>query len=438
MLKKYSLQRQLIIIFVLIAIVIITVLVPLINKNLTGVIDDQMYDTLEVAQKRYIYYNYDYGPIENANSKQIYNMKYYPDEGTLIHSNNISNSDAKILYNVFAKDLAMVIKKDKDLLHDKGTDFSGDTIYYLITKYENIYYISLVYSDYSSDLVSAFQQQVINIMYLALAIVAIVVFVWVSTLIKPLRQITKYIENIRNDKESELKIERGDEIGIVSSSLVTMKEELDKQNKIKEEMIHNISHDLKTPIALIKSYSQSVKDDVYPYGDKNSSMDVIIENAERLDNKVRSLLYLNRLDFISGENIDSEVDMKELIDHIVLQLQGMHPEIKIESDLAFVTFKGDEECWRICVENIIENAFRYVKSRIKIELKANYLEIYNDGEPIDSDDIDALFQPYEKGTKGQFGLGLSIVYKTCTMYGFKVKAINHDVGVSFIISKDSK
>lgn len=40
-------------------------------------------------------------------------------------------------------------------------------------------------------------------------------------------------------------------------------------------MIHNISHDLKTPIALIKTYGQSVKDDIYPYGDKDSSMDII-------------------------------------------------------------------------------------------------------------------------------------------------------------------
>lgn len=433
MLKRYSLQRQLIIIFGLFAIAVVIILVPLINKNLTELIDKQMYETLEMAQNRYIYY--DYVPIESTTTKQIYHMKYYPNEETLVHSSNMSNSEAKALYNVFAKDLARMINSNKSTLHDKGTDLGGETIYYLITENSDIYFISLVYSDYSTVLVSGVQQQIINIMYIALAIVGIVIFVWVSSLIKPLRQITKYIENISKDKDSELKIERSDEIGIVSSSLIAMKEEIDKQNKIKEEMIHNISHDLKTPIALIKSYSQSVKDDIYPYGDKNSSMDVIIENAERLDNKVRSLLYLNRLDFISGQNTDAEVDMKELIEHIVLQLQGMHPEIKIETDLAFVSFKGDNECWRICVENIIENAFRYVKSYIKIMLKADYLEIYNDGEPIETDDIDALFQPYEKGTKGQFGLGLSIVYKTCTMYGYNVTAVNHETGVSFIITK---
>ncbi|MFQ9072887.1 MAG: histidine kinase dimerization/phospho-acceptor domain-containing protein, partial [Faecalibacillus faecis] len=135
-------------------------------------------------------------------------------------------------------------------------------------------------------------------------------------MIKPLKQIRKYIEDIRNDEESELKINCKDEIGIVSDELIAMKEEINRQNEIKEEMIHNISHDLKTPIALIKSYSQSVKDDIYPYGDKNSSMDVIIENADRLDNKVRSLLYLNRLDFLSNESTNNNVNMEELIEHI--------------------------------------------------------------------------------------------------------------------------
>ena len=224
-------------------------------------------------------------------------------------------------------------------------------------------------------------------------------------------------------------------MGIQDRRVTNVNEEV-KSQKMKTELISNVSHDLKTPIALIKSYSQSVKDDIYPYGDKDASMDVIIENADRLDGKVKSLLYLNRLDFLSSENVNNEVDMKTLIEHITLQLQGMHPEIAIETDLAFVSFKGDEECWRICVENIIENAYRYVNSKIKITLKQNYLELYNDGESLDNENIEALFKPYEKGTKGQFGLGLSIVYKTCTMYGYNVTAVNRDVGVSFIIEKN--
>ena len=72
---------------------------------------------------------------------------------------------------------------------------------------------------------------------------------------------------------------------------------------------------------------------------------------------------------------------------------------------------------------------------IKVILKDQYLEIFNDGEPIDNSNPESLFQPYEIGHKGQFGLGLSIVYKTVTMYGYKVEAVNRVDGVSFIIHK---
>lgn len=433
MLKKLSLQRQLIVLFSIIALLVLMILVPLVNNNLTNVIDKQMFQTLETAQRGYI--DYDYNPVEKSSDRQIYHLKYDVKNNLIIPSANMTYNEAKKLSYVFGNYLSDMIETDKEKLQKK-VEYEGTTIYFQIAKKDvSTYIVSLVYSDYSDSLIFAIRQQIINILYIAFIIIAAVIFLWVSSLIKPLKQIRKYIEDIRNDKQSELKINRSDEIGIVSDELVAMKEEIDRQNKIKEEMIHNISHDLKTPIALIKSYSQSVKDDIYPYGDKDSSMDVIIENADRLENKVRSLLYLNRLDFLSNENTDKQVNMKELIEHISIQLQGMHPEIEIATSLQNVYFKGDEECWRICVENIIENAYRYVNKKIKITLKNDYLEIYNDGEPIDNDNIDALFKPYEKGTKGQFGLGLSIVYKTCTMYGYDVKAVNQEVGVSFIIKK---
>ena len=154
-----------------------------------------------------------------------------------------------------------------------------------------------------------------------------------------------------------------------------------------------------------------------------------------MEKKVRSLLYLNRLDYLSGQVGDEVCSMKELIEHIVYQLNAMHPDIEIITELQDTYFKGDEEYWRICIENIIENASRYVNYTIKVILKNQYLEIFNDGEPIDNSNPESLFQPYEIGHKGQFGLGLSIVYKTVTMYGFKVEALNRKDGVSFVIHK---
>ena len=62
MLKKFSLQRQLILIFSIISLAVLVIVVPLINKNLTNVIDKQMFQTLETAQRGYI--DYDYNQIE--------------------------------------------------------------------------------------------------------------------------------------------------------------------------------------------------------------------------------------------------------------------------------------------------------------------------------------------------------------------------------------
>ena len=431
MLTKYSLQKQLVIIFSIIAIGVLAILLPIIDNNLTHVIDNEMYDVLTRSQNDF--YSYDFSPDYAGSDKQIYLFTYNINEDTLTTAQNISAKKYQILDYVFQNDLYKMVKKNKKKLQEK-VKMQDQTVYYQIVKADDSnYIISLVYSDYSKTLINNLKEQVIDIFYVAFLIIGLALFIWVSSLIKPLKLIKNYIDDIKNDKESELHIQREDEIGVLSSSLIEMKEEIDRQNEIKEEMIHNISHDLKTPIALIQTYAQSIKDDIYPYGDKDSSVDVILENTDRLEKKVKSLLYLNRLDYISGQIGDETCSMKELIEHIVFQLTAMHPQIEIITDLQDSSFKGKDDYWRICIENIIENAARYVHHEIKIILKDQYLEIFNDGEPIDNSNPESLFQPYEIGHKGQFGLGLSIVYKTVTMYGYKVEAVNRVDGVSFII-----
>lgn len=288
-----------------------------------------------------------------------------------------------------------------------------------------------------------FQQSLVNgvVMLNILFISALFIFLmlWVGSLIIPLAQIKNYITKVKNeDQGAELNIRRNDEIGEVADALVEMSEELSRQNREKEEMIQNISHDLKTPIATIKSYGEAIKDGIYPYETLEKSVDVIIEHASRLEKKVHSLIILNKMGYLLDDCEEGDnLDMTEVIDKALLSLKVIRPEILFIRDLdEGVCFHGEEEPWRIVVENLIDNALRYAKSSVRITLHPQELCVINDGEKIDEELLSKLFRPYEKGTNGQFGLGLSIVYRVATTYGYHAAAENLPEGVCFRIFRD--
>lgn len=439
MLKRFSLIKQLLIVFGILAILDVALLMPLVDYNMNAIIDKQMYNKLEEVQNSYAYFH---SAPPGRMVAHSFSFIYNATTGAYDFDNNDNNSNLpdniRMMLSALSSGALQSIVNDPHhrVIKDKRT-YGQQTYYYRVSKNKNMntYIVSLLSSDYSDDLVTSMQARIIYLQYGFLALSALVLILWVLSLINPLRKIKAYVDNIKNHTESTLNVKRKDEIGIVADAIVDMKEDIERQEKAKEEMIHNISHDLKTPIALIKTYSESVKDDIYPYGTKEASMDIILENADRLEHKVKTLLYLNRLDYIgSEEKALVPFDMKELIEHIVTQMNAMN-DLQIETALDHVSFLGNSDHWRIAIENIIENAFRYAKSVIKITLHKDYLEIYNDGDPIEEDRLEDLFSPYVKGVKGQFGLGLSIVSKTAEMYGYKVTAVNREVGVSFIFTK---
>lgn len=434
MFKSLSLLKQLLVVILGLAIMLVAVVMPVVDSNVHDIIDDQMYEKLETSQRDNV--EYDFMPSNNK-EKAIYTIVYDPTENAFTFSNLHGDATTlTLLYNyLFGRDLEKIVNSRRhNTIENKGT-YARETYYYRIMKVDDEYLISIMSNSYSDKLITDIRNRIIYILYAVLTIFALVLVLWVITLIRPLKKIKTYVDSIASRKEATLVMDREDEIGVVGNAIVTMKDELLKQEKVKEEMIHNISHDLKTPIALIKTYGQSVKDDIYPYGDKDSSMDVILENADRLEHKVKSLLYLNRLDYLSAEESELKpFPIKDLIEHIVMQMEAMH-HIHIETDLDDVSFIGNEEHWRVAIENIIDNASRYMKSVITITLKKDTLIIYNDGDPIDEDKKEDLFNPYVKGVKGQFGLGLSIVSKIATMYGYDIRAENKNPGVAFIFTK---
>lgn len=321
-----------------------------------------------------------------------------------------------------------------------STDTTEKYLYSMTELEDSRYLVSVMGDAYRQQFSKSLMNGIIMINVMFVSALFVLLMIWIGTVIFPLNQIKTYIQKIRNDEPAVLKVRRNDEIGEVADALVDMEAELSQEQKEKQEMIQNISHDLKTPIATIKSYSEAIKDGVYPYETLEKSVDVIIEHADRLEKKVKSLIMLNKMDYLE-DHLPSgdDLDMNPVIDKVLLSLKVIRPEIEFERDTEEnVFFHGEEDPWRITIENLIDNALRYAKSKITIVLREDDLKVINDGKPIDEDRLVSLFHPYEKGTDGQFGLGLSIVYKVCQIYGYRVQAENLPEGVCFHIWKDTK
>jgi len=151
-----------------------------------------------------------------------------------------------------------------------------------------------------------------------------------------------------------------------------------------------------------------------------------------LNQKVKQLLELNKLEYLKDASEFEDIRIKDVIINIVNN-QKYRTNIDLQTDLDDSTYFGIKENFYTAFSNIIDNALRYAKTKIIITLKNKKLTFYNDGEPISDKFIDHVFRPYEKGQNGQFGLGMSIVQKTCSHFNLLLKVENVSDGVIFMI-----
>ncbi len=400
--------------------------------------DAQMYRTLEQYQNNLeLFYSstdrINLSDLVLDNNQDILTSYYYREGETFVEM--VSNASIApelsqelqlnvSRYSRYEENASELVSREYHYTKD------GTYTYYIIGKLsDDLYVVNLLDNSYAVRFRNELLGSVIDVTAFVIGFFFLILMIWVSQIIRPLNQIRIYIDKVKNGEAAELKIAREDEIGEVANALVNMREELIRQEKIKEEMIHNISHDLKTPIATIKSYGESIQDGIYPYGTLESSVDVIIDNAERLDKKVHSLLFLNRVEYlITSEENNTTCDMRAIIRTIITNIKMIRPEIDIETNLQESYFKGSEEAWRVAVENILENALRYANTQIVVTLDKEQLCIFNDGPQFNEAELQSMFKAYEKGNGGQFGLGLSIVNKVVQTNGCRVSAENVEFG----------
>ena len=321
--------------------------------------------------------------------------------------------------------------------------------------------------------------QISNMFYLytGMIVVAIsILAIWFLSqrLTKPLEELTDISIRMSN-LDFNAKYESGgeDEIGVLGqnfnkmskeleqtiSELKTANNELQKDIEKKEriddmrkEFLSNVSHELKTPIALIQGYAEGLKECI---NDEAESRDfyceVIIDEAVKMNNMVKKLLTLNQLEF-GNDQISMECfDLTELVRGVVNSAQLLadqkDAQILFVQDTSVYVW-GDEFKIEEVVTNYVSNAINHIDGERKIEIKMQRreghirLSVFNTGKPIPEEDIDKIWIKFYKVDKartreyGGSGIGLSIVKAIMKSFHQEYGVKNYDNGVEFWFELD--
>ncbi len=418
--QKNRLSRQLLALIGVFAVILFISLGVILPKVLIPVAERNIYQYLSEPLK-YINTDIDQSLL-NTEIAYIYVL-----DGKILTSDNFQKvipiKDMSRLKEVITKNYGKLL-------------YHGETYYYYTIKGEGVTKIAISNDSYINKTKTSILKAIFPIVLGTCLLIGLVLVLWSTIIVKKIEKLKLKIDNIDNpDYNHKIDFVVDDEIKSLALAIEDMRLSLIHQEEYRNQMYQNISHDFKTPLTVIKSYIEAVHDQVEK---EDVALSVIEEQASKLEQKVHSLLYLNKLDYLkNSKNIPIEkVNMVEIVEKEVEKFKFLRKDIKFLVDIdKREKYYGTKEYWETILDNLLSNFMRYATTTIKITSKNHKLILYNDGEAIDANFLEGIFTPFRKGIKGEFGLGLSIVKKTLNMIGYDIMIKNEKKGVSFIITK---
>lgn len=417
--KKPTLKEQLLLICALIIVIVIISLGIILPRTLLPTYEENLYN----------YLNQSLTLLEKPENNKIdSDIAYiFIDGNSILISNNL-----KEIINIEDTNILL-----KNITSSRGNFIYKKKVYYYATdKKSNIEKIAITGSSYINSMKADVLRIILIEVGITFIIVSLVVIIWSNNLVYRINKLKDKVDNINNeDYNHKMIYNYDDELYTLEVALENMRVYLKEQDEYKNQMYQNISHDFKTPITVMKSYIEATEDGIES---NEKTLNVLKEQLNKLEIKVHSLLYLNKLNYFreQKDKIKEKCDVSKIIFAAVDKFSPSRPEINFELDIdkKHTIMRGSEEMWEAIIDNILNNFMRYAKDKIKITVKNNKITLYNDGPNIDKEVLNNIFTPYEKGVKGVFGLGLSIVKKTLSFLNYDITIENEKNGVKFIIS----
>lgn len=342
----------------------------------------------------------------------------------------------------------------KPLINDNG----NKQFAFVITSFQPI--------NEAVDIIGKFN---VYVFLFALILIFFLSIIYSKMIASPLLKINQVAEKMANlDFSVRCKIDSNDELGnlsksinIMSTNLSNSLEELKmangkliddiererKQEEKRRQFITDISHELKTPLGIMRGFAAGIQDDIYE-SKKDYYLEVIIDEIEKMDELVLDMLTISKL-----QAMEYKLNMKKFyIDDLINRLLGKYDHIFNEKELevsylckAFNVY-GDKTKIDKVIDNLLSNAVKYSKNGAKVNIKTEerresvYFYIENTGAHIPEAEIDNIWDRFYRVEHsrsrllGGTGLGLNIVKNILEIHDSNYGVRNTENGVEFYFS----
>ncbi len=224
--------------------------------------------------------------------------------------------------------------------------------------------------------------------------------------------------------------------------------------RIQEQMLRRqqdftsaAAHELKTPLAVLRAHAESLREDIAPEK-REAYLDIVLDEADRMDALVRELLDLSRLEVGARGRPDTPVELSDAVRACAdrLSLPAEERGLRLTLDLAPGTVAGDRTELERLADNLLSNALRHCRPGgaigVRLERRGDDLRltVENDGDPIPAEDLPRIWDPFYKGDRargrdsGGAGLGLALVRQIAASHGGRCAAENLEGAVRFTVT----
>lgn len=259
---------------------------------------------------------------------------------------------------------------------------------------------------------------------------------------RPLAALVAAVEGYSIGTYAPLLLTSNDEIQTLAETFNRMARTLKQTDEAQTQLLQDISHELKTPLMSVQGYAEAIKDGVLVGDDAEKSLDVIIDESQRLKRLVEDLLLLSRLENQESAYSFTQCAASGIISLAAGAIGGYARERQITLEL--VTEQDfsalmDQDRILQCLINILGNGVRYARSRVWITLSKDdstgMIRISDDGKGFGPDEAPHVFERFYKGNQGGAGIGLTIAKTIAQKHGGTLSAQNGSAGgAEFILT----